>query len=504
MVHSARRLVSPRKPDGRRRTAVHGHAAPLLIAVLLVASGSGSRAQDAAAPTAKPAFETGDISIGEPIALPFARPKAALDPTAPASAAPPTALAAPGQGWLGITVAESNVPGRWTVDEVAPRSPAMAAGINPGDEVRAIGGLPLRNADDVAQALTSISPGQEVRLAIGRGEQVSDVTLTAVPRPVAVARSLPNLPVMADPAAAPAVHAPAMATLTPPAAPAAVLAPLPLNASAASAPPPSADTLATLPLAPPAAPAAAPSQPLAATAPAARSMAPPAAAFAAAPPIDAGVSAAIDAPPAAPRFPRQPTAAEPPSVPRTRFEPASPAAVAEPPARVPQPATATGGRIALGVRTIPIDPDMQARFNLPAASGAYVIGVVGDLPASKAGVPPGSVIVALDQRPVRSPDELTRLVTSGPVGKPVPLEYVLPGGASRRAEVVLQTLEQPLEEALVGPPEPAAVRPPTLQPQPEPTTARRPTRPDEASALRDEIRRLEARLEAVERRLTDR
>jgi hypothetical protein len=341
-----------------------------------------------------------------------------------------------------------------------------------------------------------------VRLAIGRGEQVSDVTLTAVPRPAAVARSLPNLPGVADPAAALAAQAPAMATLTPPlAAPAAALAPLPLNASA---PPPAADTLATLPLAPPAAPAVAPSEPLAATPPAALPVAPPAAAFAAAPPIDAGVSAAIDATPAAPRFPRQPTAAEPPAVPSTRFEPPSPAAVAEPPARVPQPATATGGRIALGVRTIPIDPDMQARFNLSAASGAYVIGVVGDLPASKAGVPPGSVIVALDQRPVRSPDELTRLVTSGPVGKPVPLEYVLPGGASRRAEVVLQTLEQPLEEALVGPPEPAAVRPPTLQPQPEPTTARRPTRPDEASALRDEIRRLEARLEAVERRLTDR
>jgi membrane-associated protease RseP (regulator of RpoE activity) len=480
MVHNARRLVFPRESAGRGRPTPRAYVPPLLIAVLFVASGSGPRAQDAAAPTAKPPFEAGDISIGEPIALPFARPKAAIDPTGPASAAPPTASAAAGQGWLGITVAESNVPGRWTVDEVAPRSPAMAAGINPGDEVRAIGGLPLRNADDVAQALTSISPGQEVRLAIGRGEQVSDVTLTAVPRPAAVARSLPNLPVVVDSAAAPAAQAQAMSTLTPPAA---ALAPLPLNASA---PPPAADTLATLPLVPPAAPAVAPSEPLAATAPAALPVAPPAAAFAAAPPIGAGVSAAIDAPPASPRFPPQPTAAEPP------------------PARVPQPATATGGRIALGVRTIPIDPDMQARFNLPAASGAYVIGVVGDLPASKAGVPPGSVIVALDERPVRSPDELTRLVTSGPVGKPVPLEYVLPGGASRRAEVVLQTLEQPLEEALVGPPEPAAVRPPTLQPQPEPTTARRPTRPDEASALRDEIRRLEARLEAVERRLTDR
>jgi hypothetical protein len=233
-------------------------------------------------------------------------------------------------------------------------------------------------------------------------------------------------------------------------------------------------------------------------------VAPPAAAFAAAPPIDAGVSAAIDAPSTEPRFPRRSASAEPPVASATRFEPAASAPVAKPPARVPQPALAAGGRIALGVRTVPIDPDMQARFNLPAASGAYVIGVVGDLPASKAGVPPGSVIVALDQRPVRSPDELTRLVTSGPVGKPVPLEYVLPGGASRRAEVVLQTLEQPLEEALVGPPGPTAVGVPSLEPQPEPTTARRPATIDEASALRAEIRQLEARLQALERRLTDR
>jgi hypothetical protein len=160
------------------------------------------------------------------------------------------------------------------------------------------------------------------------------------------------------------------------------------------------------------------------------------------------------------------------------------------------------GRTALGVRTVPIDPGMQARFALPEASGAYVIGVVGELPASKAGVPPGSVIVALDQRPVRSPDELTQLVTAGPVGRPVPLDYVLPGGTPRRAEVVLQTLEQPLEQALLGQAGPAATQVPTLLPQPAPTTARRPAAASEdPQVLRDEIRRLEARIESLEQRL---
>lgn len=474
-VHDARRLVLPAGFLGRGRWGA------LLIGLLGTIAAS-SPADDPPAGAVKPAFETGDISIGEPIALPFARPKsapAAAGPTAAESAAP----AAPGQGWLGIKVAESTVPGRWTVDEVAPRSPAQAAGINPGDEVRAIGGLPLRNADDVAQALTSIAPGQEVRLAIGRGEQVSDVTLTAGTRPPVAARALQTLP---------------LADATPPEAPAVESPPSP--AGAGTAPPLVEAPSVSIPAAePPAAPPAAAAAP-ASTLP----EAPPAAAFAAAPlaaPAAPASPAVVPAEPTRPRFPGASPSAELPAPAADRFEPA---AIAAPPAPA-QPAESTpAGRVALGVRTIPIDTGLQARFKLPAAAGAYVIGVVGDLPASRAGVPPGSVIVALDERPVRSPDELTRLVTGGPVGRPVPLEYVLPGGASRRAEVVLQALEQPLEDALVGSPSPTPASVPALQPQPAPTTARKPAATTEASALRNQIQRLEARLDAIEQRLSNR
>lgn len=477
-VHDARRVVRSGESRG-----IGPDLALLFALVIAAGSVSVSRSQDPPTTPAKPAFEAGDISIGEPIALPFARPKAVPETTAAASGPAPSAT--PGQGWLGIKVAESAVPGRWTVDEVAPKSPAMAAGINPGDEVRAIGGLPLRNADDVAQALTSIAPGQDVRLAIGRGEQVSDVTLTAVPRPLAAAKALQGLP-PADSATAVAPPAEPLASVSvPPAAATGSAAQL----AAAPTPPtvtmPSGQPLATLPVAPPAS-----SLPTA----------PPVSAFAVAP-LDVP---AVSAEPTPPRFPQARPPAEPVAPVAERFEPVAPAATPEPVARVGQAAPQPVGRIALGVRTIPIDTGLQARFNLPAAAGAYVIGVVGDLPASKAGVPPGSVIVALDERPVRSPDELTRLVTSGPIGKPVPLEYVLPGGTSRRAEVVLQALEQPLEEALVGPPSPTATTVPTLQPQPTPTTARRPAATAEATALRDEIQRLEARLEALERRLSGR
>lgn len=149
-----------------------------------------------------------------------------------------------------------------------------------------------------------------------------------------------------------------------------------------------------------------------------------------------------------------PFAASPALPTPSRFEPAAalpgPAPVAAPPRDEPN---AAKGRTALGVRTLPVDPSIQARFNLPEPSGALVIGVVHDLPASKAGVPPGAVIVALDNQPVRSPSELTRLVTGGPVGRPMTLQYILPGGEQRRAEVSLQSLEVPLERVLVGPQE---------------------------------------------------
>jgi membrane-associated protease RseP (regulator of RpoE activity) len=436
-----------------------GFVRALLVAgatvVAPVVSGSSLWADESTAPAAIPAFEAGDISIGEPIPLPFKPPAMAPAPAAspatpsvtlptpppgvaaPAATASPSspsaALGAPGSGWLGIGVAESSTPGRWTIDRVDAEGPAAAAGIRVGDEVRAINGLPLRNSDEVAQALTTIAPGQQVRLAIARDEQMTDVTLAAIQRPpasrawvtAATAQELPPAPAATLPSQATTAIAPR------PAAPPAFARDTPPAFASTSAPAPQADRWT------------APAEPAAPT---------PSPAFT--------------------------------------------------PARAAEPLAGGRGRTALGVRTVPIDPGMQARFALPEASGAYVIGVVGELPASKAGVPPGSVIVALDQRPVRSPDELTQLVTAGPVGRPVPLDYVLPGGTPRRAEVVLQTLEQPLEQALLGQAGPAATQVPTLLPQPAPTTARRPAAASEdPQVLRDEIRRLEARIESLEQRL---
>ena len=381
-------------------------------------------------------FTPADISIGEPISLPVAPPTkpaaAAADPVSPPRQA---TTAVPGSGWLGITVAESAVPGRWRIDDVVAGGPAARAGVAVGDELRAVNGITLKSLEEASQAVTSIAAGQEVRIAVARADQVHDLTLVAEPRPVAVTGR--------EWQGAEAAGAVAAANVPPP--------------QARSAAPPAAAPRAASDLPPPSG----------------------ATAFAAAPqPFGA-------AGPVTPPVPAPGPAA---------FAPAVPAPTAEPGPR-PDHVAEARGRTALGVRTLPIDSGIQARFNLPDTSGAYVIGVVQDLPASKAGVPPGSVIVALDNRPVRSPVELTQLVTSGPVDRPVTVQFILPGGEAKRAEVVLQPLEVPLERALLGPTPSGVASPPTLR------TAEKPAIADAAAPLIEEIRFLRTRLERLERRL---
>ena len=430
--------------------------APLSIAVLgaiLMAAFSGPCAcaaddapvagtaipQPAAAPsaTSAPAFQTEDISIGEPISLPRATPFASPTPGRPPvpPPVPPPAAAAAGSGWLGIAVDDTVVTGRLVVVEVAPGGPAAKAGVRPQDVLLAINGSQLHNGDEMAAALAAITPGQQVKMAVGRDSRVEDVVAQASARPPeALSRDWQSA--VAGQAAAPAA-APSASVLASAAAPPALVAPTGLV--------PETATVSVLP--------------------------PPAALL--------------------------------------------PARAATDPPQLARPATATpaaSGRTALGVRTVPVDPSVQSRFQLSEPQGAFVIGVVQDLPASKAGVPPGSVIVAINHQPVRSPQDLTQLVARGPVGTPVPLLYVLPGGQSKQADVVLQSLQQPLERALIGDGDTGqSAEPPSLQTAPLTTRRVQPTagyQSAEQSAesatlvrLEELLLRMNNRLEQLERRL---
>lgn len=333
---------------------------------LIVAAPDARGAEDPATDAAPAPFQPGEISIGEPLQLP-ARPRDARTTEQPTFVAPAPVPDTPapvspgaGNGWIGLTVDDKIVTGRLVVVDIAAAGPADLAGIKLQDHLLAIDGTPLRSADHLAAALAAIAPGSAVKVAVGRGDQIDEITLKALARP---SKPLAREWQKAEPTA------PAIARETP---------------SPAPAPKPFAS-------------------------------------------------------------PRTPPASTP-----------AIAAPTKPPAPALAPQAAPGkGRTALGVRTMPVDQAVAERFNLTEPAGAFVIGVVHDLPASKAGVPPGSVIVALDNQPVRSPGELTNIVTRGPVGRPVTLQYILPGGEQRRAEVSLQSLEVPLERALVGPEEEA-------------------------------------------------
>ncbi len=391
----------------------------------------------------------------------LAPPQGSIFSTNPAASTPPTT--AQGIGWLGLAVDDSLVTGRLVIVEVTPAGPAATSGVRLQDVLLALDGQPLKTADELAAALAAIAPGKQVRMSIGRPDGIQEMTITAQPRPttgVAVQppRELPDTP----PAGSPGTVVPrSIATPAPP--PFSPSSNPPVSASVGS---PAGSRFSRSNPEPP--------RPLVAREPAVTTAPPP--------------------------KPQLPEALPPPEEPR--------------PAAISQAGSALTGRVAIGVRTVPVDPLTQERFGLSESVGAYVIGVVADLPASRAGIPPGSVIVAFDERPVRSPQELTELVTHSRPGTAVTLQYVLPGGDSRETSLELQSLSPPLERALVGPAVDAI-------PEPEPTqtkrVARRPTIPGtvpsfdttetahrmarEIAALREAVQQLETKIEGLEQAL---
>lgn len=435
-----------------------------------------------------------DIAVNEPLQVPLTDAPPAAQPTAPSAAGanasmpaePPAPTPAPprgsifstspagspapatpqGIGWLGLAVDDSLVTGRLVIVEVTPAGPAATSGVRLQDVLLAIDGQPLKTADELAAALAAIAPGKQVRMSIGRPDGIQEMTVTAQPRPstgVALQppRELSDAPPAGSPGAASprSIATPAPPPLSPPSDP-------PVSASAAS--PAGSRFGRSNPE---------PRQPLVASEPSVTTTTPP--------------------------KPQLPEALPPPEEPR--------------PAALSQAGNALTGRVAIGVRTVPVDPLTQERFGLPESVGAYVIGVVADLPASRAGIPPGSVIVAFDERPVRSPQELTELVTHSRPGTAVTLQYVLPGGDSRETELELQALSVPLERALVGPaadaiaePEPTqtkrVVRRPTTIPStaaPSDTAEMAGRTAREIAALRQAVEQLETRIEGLEQVLRD-
>ena len=96
----------------------------------------------------------------------------------------------------------------------------------------------------------------------------------------------------------------------------------------------------------------------------------------------------------------------------------------------------------LGVRISDISPDIAEAFDLPNTSGALLQQVEEGLPADRAGLKRGDVVVSLDGRPIESSNDLRLSVSQTPPGTTVTL-MVIREGKKSEFEVILASMDDP-------------------------------------------------------------
>jgi len=77
------------------------------------------------------------------------------------------------------------------------------------------------------------------------------------------------------------------------------------------------------------------------------------------------------------------------------------------------------GFLGISARTRPLDRRLVRALALPAEQAVEVMKIETDSPASRAGLRSGDVVVAMNEQPVRSVDDLHRLLTEWRPGEPV-------------------------------------------------------------------------------------
>jgi C-terminal processing protease CtpA/Prc len=91
-------------------------------------------------------------------------------------------------GWVGVELDQDDTTGALTVSKVIPGSPAEGAGLQPGDVLDALNGVPIRKENDTAleKARKEWKPGQTVTYTVKRAGSERQVTLTLAPMPADV------------------------------------------------------------------------------------------------------------------------------------------------------------------------------------------------------------------------------------------------------------------------------------------------------------------------------
>jgi len=85
-------------------------------------------------------------------------------------------------GWLGIVCAQQDPDGA-LVEQILPGSPAVRAGLHPGDKVVAVGTHPVGSLADLQARLYTMPPGAPVQLTVVDGTTSAVVTVTLADSP---------------------------------------------------------------------------------------------------------------------------------------------------------------------------------------------------------------------------------------------------------------------------------------------------------------------------------
>jgi serine protease Do len=113
----------------------------------------------------------------------------------------------------------------------------------------------------------------------------------------------------------------------------------------------------------------------------------------------------------------------------------------------------------IGVSVADVQPGDVARYKLPGQQGAVVTSVSPGMPAEKAGIKSGDVIVDFDGDRIRSVGQLTRLIRETPAGRNVKVAVIRDG---KRLELWVTPLPQGESRFGSGP----GLVAPTLPPRP--------------------------------------
>jgi len=170
----------------------------------------------------------------------------------------------------------------------------------------------------------------------------------------------------------------------------------------------------------------------------------------------------------------------------------------------------------LGIRTMPVSEDVQQQNNLPDANGALIVNVTPGSAAEKAGLAVGNVILAVDGKPIETPQQLAQAIRGAQTGE-VELTYVAGGDATRK-KIALDTgpaatappatappatappASEPPKLELRGRPvaTPPAALPPATVPPPADNAVPVPAEQADRARLEERIRQLEARVQKLE------